>query len=170
MGAIAKRVQWIALSLVTITAMSVDAIAADWSAQIKQCTQVASDSARLKCYDNLFAETQPVTLPAVQPIKELSPSDKFGLTDTEVKNKIQSSDGSNNPPLQEISATIQELVRLPNGRLRFTLSNHQAWIQVMPVTDDWIAVGQTVHIKAGALGSFTLKNEHGLVYKVHRQD
>jgi hypothetical protein len=101
------------------------------------------------------------------PIKSLSSIEKFGLSDAVINAKTEAAD-PHNAAVNQLTAHVTALRHVANGRLSMTLDNLQVWEQVNAVADDWLEVGQTVTIKSGALGSFTLKNEHGLLYKVHR--
>lgn len=158
------------------------AMSADLLVQIKQCQDIKEDAARLNCFDtvanklNLKGGVSPLNSPnstggSSQSEKtipvNLSDQDKFGFTDSEIKAKTQSLESAKQET-QKIVAIVNVVRTLANGRLQVILDSGQIWEQVAPVADSWIAVGQTVTIRSGALGSFILKNERGMNYKVHR--
>jgi hypothetical protein len=154
-----------------LASVSLSARAADTLSSLKRCRAIADDVQRLTCYDQLTPDSQATTGSAASTApKVLTSTEKFGLSAAAIETKTQANDSNKPAGLQQIDATVKSIVKLGNGRLQFTLSNDQIWVQVQPSSDDWIAVGQSVHIKAGALGSYLLKNEHGLAYKVHRVD
>jgi hypothetical protein len=63
-------------------------------------------------------------------------------------------------PLHEIGATLTTVDRRPDGRLRLTLDNGQAWSQVDTRRAN-LQPGDAVVIRRGAFGSFLLSAGRG---------
>jgi hypothetical protein len=148
------------------------ALAADTDtvmAKLSVCHAEVNDKRRLACFDALTQSVlaADITNPAATAVTQPANQANFGLSAAVIQQQNQALNHTQAEP-PELTATITTLTHLPDRRLQIRLANGQVWEQVTPVTDEWIASGQTVTIKSAALGSYNLKNARGMVYKVHR--
>lgn len=123
--------------------------------EVDRCTSLTNPFARLNCYDGLFLD--PKQLAAVQAME-------FGE-----ERMLQSAP----PPgqrdsIDEITARVEAVGRRLHNKMVFTLDNQQVWRQVSPKALT-IRSGNHVKIRRGALGSYTLTNEHGASTRVRRE-
>lgn len=109
---------------------------------LRRCAEIDDDSQRLACYDRYVARggVEPDSADAVPPAEA-----RFGLPDKEDEEE-----------LDEIRATITEIVVRANQTRIFTLSNGQVWVEDSPKPSLRLDVGDEVRISAGLFGSHTL--------------
>jgi hypothetical protein len=157
------------------------------------CSSVAEDMARLKCYDEQSARqkkqasspAQATSTPA--PAKQTrstqstsparaessasssSPSD-FGL-DADAIRKKQAAANPDAPQVPEqLVARVKAVVAKPLGNYRITLEDGQVWEETQHTGGLPPRPGETVTIKRGMLGSYFLSRSSGLALRVKRVD
>jgi hypothetical protein len=115
--------------------------AEDFFTKLRACTQEHDDGKRLACFDR---ETVALPRPDRETKEVRAPLPEFGLVEKP------------NPAMpQNETDRLAAVTQRPNGALVFALENGQLWKateqQYLPVR-----VGDSVTIRAGALGSFWL--------------
>ncbi len=129
------------------------------------CAQLASDTARLACFDREIAEIRkknPQTPASVAPTAE----QKFGLSDKQVL-ELGATPGQVPAPTA-LHAHIVSVPRYPIERQVFVLDNAQTWQQIELDLDFAVRIGQEVKISKGALGSFWLSTDSHHATRVKR--
>jgi hypothetical protein len=121
---------------------------------LRHCANETDQAKRLSCFDSLAA-----ALPKVE-------ADQFGLT-ADIAHKRDPV--VERPPVEEtLTGTIKAMHTAPRGELVFVLNNQQVWIQAEVNTRIQFAVGETVHIEHGAMGSLWLTVDKARKTKVKR--
>jgi len=121
---------------------------------LRRCAGETDQAKRLSCFDSLTA-----TLPKVE-------ADQFGLT-ADIAHKRDPV--VERPVVEEtLTGTIKALHTAPRGELVFVLDNQQVWIQAEVNSRIQFAVGETVHIEHGAMGSLWLAVDKARKTKVKR--
>lgn len=136
---------------------------------IRKCAAEADDARRLECYDREVGrgttpETGQPARPAATATPTLSPEERFGLTE-EQKRRKQNLEKPHE--LERLTATVTGIARRPHGELVVTLDNGQIWAEKR-ATSFLIQEGETVTIKAAALGSFLMVSSSGRSTRVAR--
>lgn len=162
--------QWViaALALLVSATGLVPARAADNTEALLACANESDDARRLRCFDAVVAgwsksQGAPASTAAAQvavPPAAPTPEAKFGA-----RGNIKV-DGREE--LKELTATVTALGTKPHGELIITLDNGQVWAEIAPNSKIKVKTGETVTIKRGALGSFTLIAPNGRSSKVAR--
>ena len=164
---------------------------------IAGCADIESDSGRLACYDRYNpprkttarssssaspvmpapAATPPVspsvTSPAGAPVippaaKAEPPAAEFGLSD---KAKREKEAAENKPaPPKEVAARVTEVSTPRVGDLLVILDNGQRWVGIERKPSTIVRSGDTVKIRAGALGGYMLITAAGTTIRVKRVD
>jgi hypothetical protein len=121
---------------------------------MRHCASQTDQAQRLACFDALEA-----TLPQVE-------ADRFGLTvdiarqrDPEAVRRQQQA---------VLPGTIAALRHGPRGEYIFTLDNRQVWMQMQVEPNKTFAVGESVHIEHGAMGSLWLAADKNRMTRVKR--
>jgi hypothetical protein len=121
---------------------------------LRRCSSETDEAKRLSCFDALAA-----ALPKVE-------QDQFGLTADIAHKRDPVVEG---PPVAEtLTGTIKAVHTAPRGELVFVLDNQQVWIQAEVNSRIQFAVGETVHIEHGAMGSLWLAADKARKTKVKR--
>ena len=122
---------------------------------LRHCASETDQAKRLSCFDSLAA-----ALPKVE-------ADQFGLT-ADIAHKRDPV--VERPPVVEetLTGTIKAMHTAPRGELVFVLDNQQVWIQAEVNSRIQFAVGETVHIEHGAMGSLWLAADKARKTKVKR--
>ncbi|MGO9512397.1 MAG: hypothetical protein ACLP2F_01985 [Steroidobacteraceae bacterium] len=98
-------------------------------------------------------------LPATPAAPPLSPEQKFGLSDAQLRARESNTPAS--APLSDLHAHIVRVVVGAANRQLFILDNGQTWQQIELDTDFLVRPAEAVTITRGALGSFWLSaNPH----------
>jgi hypothetical protein len=139
-------------------------------ADLAACRAIADDGARLACYDALAeAATTPAVAAPLPHAASPAPAgaavagaptatDLFGRDSDTAAAELGAAAGVT--PLPELKATLTAVDRAPDGRLRLTLDNGQAWSQVDTRRAN-LQPGDAVVIRRGAFGSFLLSAGRG---------
>jgi hypothetical protein len=121
---------------------------------LRRCTSQTDQAQRLACFDALAA-----TLPQIE-------ADRFGLTvdiarqrDPEAVRRAQQA---------VLPGKIAALRLGTRGEYIFTLDNQQVWMQVDLEPNKTFAVGESVHIEHGAMGSLWLAADKNRMTRVRR--
>jgi hypothetical protein len=121
---------------------------------LRRCASETDQAKRLSCFDSLTA-----ALPKVE-------ADQFGLT-ADIAHKRDPV--VERPAVEEtLTGTIKAVHTAPRGELVFILDNQQVWIQAEVNSRIQFAVGETVHIEHGAMGSLWLAADKARKTKVKR--
>jgi hypothetical protein len=111
------------------------------------------------------AATAAPAVPAATAAKpDLTAEEQFGLSQDQVREKQS---GKDTPKLDHLAGAITKISKRPRGELVMTLDNGQVWTQQAVDTFD-VRVGDTVTIKAAALGSFKMSTKAGRSTRVTR--
>jgi hypothetical protein len=123
---------------------------------LRKCAGEADEAKRLSCFDALAA-----TVPKVE-------ADQFGLT-ADIARKREPATPA--PPLVAAAVLPGKIVALRetgNGELIFTLDNKQVWKQAQVEVSKSFAVGESVRIEHGAMGTWWLAADKGRKTRVKR--
>lgn len=159
------------------------------------CRKIASNTARLACFDRQSAaiaaqmvpiagRSPPASAPSatvVQPAtlgvavagattthgSALDPVQTFGLPEGQILAREEAAQRAPRP-LQHIEARIVGLAGMGDGREIFTLDNNQVWAELEPDGDLYAKPGETVEISRGWLGSYMLRVKSRRTSKVTR--
>ncbi|HXC59413.1 MAG TPA: hypothetical protein VN645_08850 [Steroidobacteraceae bacterium] len=149
--------------------------------QAPRCSDLYDDAQRLACYDAAFGKPgRPATAPApvATPPANTSPSAARAVpmapaaAVTAVAPAAAGSPATVQPAApkpdlpKNVSAAVRELARRPDGRFVVTMDNGLVWSQLERDTTAEVAVGDTVTVRAGVLGSYILTTRGGVRTKV----
>ena len=122
------------------------------------CANVRDDTDRLACYDQAFGKpAEPVATP---------PEAQFGYTEQEAKRQAGKAPEPEGP--KAITAAVTSLDRQRDGKFVVTLDNAQVWSQSEINSQADVAVGDTVTVRRGVLGSYLLVTKAGIGTRVRR--
>jgi hypothetical protein len=121
---------------------------------LRRCSAETDQTRRLACFDSLAA-----TLPKVE-------ADSFGLTADIARKREPAAEPRAAEPT--LPAKIAALRLSPDGRVIFSLDNHQVWIQSGSEPGKQFVVGDAVRIEHGAMGAFWLVADKARKTKVKR--
>jgi hypothetical protein len=153
--------------------------------ELHACAAEADAARRLSCYDRLAAShdtavgsrtpavtaagtatAATTTAPAAAAAVASAPAVASASTAAEAPAKSSEADfGVREGPLaakeapsapHRITATVAHITVRPHGELVMTLDNGQVWAQIEPLAYFPLKIGDTVEIRAGALGSYQL--------------
>jgi len=149
------RGRWIALAALAGLAVSAaNALTEPLGDALRRCGQESDAGKRLACFDALVG-----SLPKMK-------ADQFGMTaaiaekrDPGVTARAQA---------EMLDGTIKDLRQNAQGEWIFTLDNGQVWVQSEPRTNLTFAVGESVHIEHGAMGTLWLAASKARKTKVKR--
>lgn len=116
----------------------------------RACALIHDDTSRLACYDQRFGSP-------VVPSKSAAADDARDTPPATGAKKDSS-----------FHAAVTGIESRGDGKFVFSLGNGQVWAQTELNTRIVVRVGDTVRIRAGALGSFLLSNEAGIATRVRR--
>lgn len=132
-------------------------------AALRACASEKDDGRRLACYDALTSEAGTSVAPAVA----VSAEQSFGYRGTVAREELDRQEAQK-PKIEQLTANVTAIAFQPQGEFVVTLDNEQVWAQKRPEPKIRPAVGETVTIKPGALGSFTLITAAGRSTRVSR--
>jgi hypothetical protein len=135
------------------------------------CAAIEEDAGRLACYDALFrknaaserpqtgGQNRPATVdrPAPPPsargsMESRGPMEEFGLTPAQREARARAE--RTEPALESIEARIESTSVSASGRQVLKLDNGQTWMQIESSRRQRFQPGDTIRIRAAALGSF----------------
>lgn len=149
------------VGLVAIAGPGRAATAADTLPQsLAQCAAEHDDTRRLACYDTEVARLAKLPPP---PTAE----EKFGARGDLARAQERKANPVK-PRLERLEAKVTAIVARPGGELVVTLDNGQVWQQLPTGESFRLAVGDSVIVKPGALGSYFMTSPHGRSVKVKR--
>jgi hypothetical protein len=138
-------------------------------AALDACTRIASDKARLQCFDreaaalsqhdgssqqrNQRAADAPAAVPAPP---QLTPEQKFGLSTDQVQRQEEARGAvaAQPPSVTRVQTRVLQVSGSSAGRALFTLENGQTWRQTEIQSSFSLRPGDQVTLSKGALGSF----------------
>lgn len=121
---------------------------------LRRCSMETDEQKRLACFDALAN-----ALPKIQ-------SDQFGMT-VDIARK-RDPVAVTRSESESLSGKIAALQEAPHGEYIFTLESGQIWIQAESRPSTRFAVGETVQIEHGAMGSLWLAADHHRKTRVKR--
>jgi len=150
------------------------------------CSSVAEDGARLKCYDDQAARQKRAASPVKAPVTATSPparpaptpaparsasgASDFGLEGEALRRKQSAANPEAPKEPEQVVSRVRDVTTRPRGEYRITLEDGQVWEEtahsssVLPPH-----AGDTVTIKRGMLGSYFLSHSSGgLALRVKR--
>ena len=150
------------------------------------CSAVAKNSARLKCYDEQAArQKKAAPAPAANapgapssgsmsasatPPPASSAASDFGLDPDTVRKKQAAANPEAPKPPEQVVGRVKSVVTTPRGQYRITLEDGQVWEETQHTGGAAPEVGDPVTIKRGMLGSYFLSRSVGLALRVKRID
>ena len=167
------------MALIPAAALAKDKKAGDPPPAVFQavidCRTIGDSAARLACYDASVA-----TLADAQKSEDLFVASKddirkarrglFGLSLPRLGLFGGGKDEDEGKlAIKEIDAILAGVGRGPNG-LIYTLDDGAVWVQTDGIYLNTPKVGQKIHIRRGALGSFFAKVDDGLGVRVKREN
>lgn len=163
--------------LVSATGLAPAKAAENTTEALLACADESDDARRLRCFDAVVAGSRkapaaPATTaaaaqaalpPAATPpaaTAATAPEAGFGARGDIKPDRHEE--------LKELTATVTALGAKAHGELIVTLDNGQVWAEIAPNSKIKVKTGETVKIKRGALGSFSLVAPNGRSSKVTR--
>jgi hypothetical protein len=159
---------------VAICLLSLPAIAENVSTgDVYACAAISGDEERLSCYDAAVGrlkaaeesgEVTTITRSDVEKVKRES----FGFSIPSLPSLALKKSGAPDTELDEITTNVQSVRTDGSGRLRVTLENGQVWVQ----TDDKgirAKKAKEARVYSAALGSYKMKLDGGLAFRVRRE-
>lgn len=140
------------------------------------CSTIAEDMARLKCYDEQAARQKKKTpAPASRapaPAQPPSSSNDFGLDAEAIRKKQAAANASASKGPDQIVSRVKAVETTARGEYRIALEDGQVWEETQHSANGIrVEVGDTVTIKHGLLGSYFLSSHAaGLALRVKRID
>ena len=137
-----------------------EANAASIRTELLKCAEIEARLDRLECFETLadiVANSEIITIPVEDLAKprEPTPDSEFG----------------NERRIDQITARITNIQKLPRGQHELTLDNQQVWQEIEASTRSRYAVGDTITIERTPLGAYRLKAErNGFTNKVTRSE
>lgn len=140
----------VALAVVSLVFMSswLRAAAAELPAEFLRCSNEPDDRVRLRCFDQEVAKWRSTREKTIAPQVQAQPREPFPVR-SESAAKVSET-------IPKIEAHLARVSTLANDRLSFELDNGQVWMQTEDKSGFRAAVGDSVTIKKGALGSVWL--------------
>lgn len=147
------------------------------------CRKEQDAERRLACFDAASAQLEPASAPAqaasaaapaAVATKEAtapaaaakSPHESFGVRGGTLAREAEKN--SAEARVENLTANVTAMDKGPRGELVFTLDNGQVWMQKQAIDYFPVRVGDTVHVKARAMGSFQLVTSSGKATHVTR--
>ncbi|MCD9031704.1 type VI secretion protein [Luteimonas sp. Y-2-2-4F] len=122
------------------------------------CAERARPAERLACYDRAFPPSEATRRAAAELARE-----DFGLSDRPALPAAGAE-----PAPDRIEARVTRVAYADGGRRVLTLDNGQAWASTEGGSRGHVAEGDTVSVRAGALGSYLLRTPAGVSLRVRR--
>ncbi len=151
---------------------------------LDRCVAEKVDASRLACFDAemarlagqgatsgpaavtaVAAASAPVVAPA--PVAVPTAEEKFGARG-ELAREIEGTDPAHVAGVGALEATVTGIDRRTHGELVVTLDNGQVWQQLTVSQSIRLKLGDTVTVKPGALGSYSLSGPQRGSIKVKR--
>jgi hypothetical protein len=143
-----------------------------------RCAAQADDAQRLACYDSEFGKPRavvprpvaPAPAPAATPAPSLAVAQPAVAVAAPVTESMNSETRKRNATARpaDVTSSIASLRRLLDGRQQATLANGEVWAQQEPDPRAELRVGDSVIVRAAALGSFMLVTPSGARTRVTR--
>jgi hypothetical protein len=170
----AKRLALSTAILAACAAGSASADDIDLHKALAPCISISSVADRLACYDKLAGRVSPpmarpsAAVPAAAPVAA-APVPAAAPTEEDFgRSRVQEAARSTSPPeIKTVTAKVAGFGRSPNLRTQITLDNGQIW-EYQDDPDPLLAIGDSVTIKHGTLGSFLLVTQTKLSHRVRR--
>ncbi|MFT5775126.1 hypothetical protein [Hyphomonas sp.] len=164
-------------AIAAICLVSMPALAEDVSTDdVYACVGISTDAERLACYDAAVGrlkaaedagEVTTITRSEVEKVNR----DSFGFSIRSLPSLPSlalKKNGGSDKELDEITTGVTSVRMDSAGRLRVTLDNGQVWVQIDDKSTR--ASNQTeARIYSAALGSYKMKLDGGLAFRVRRE-
>jgi hypothetical protein len=155
----------ISLAIVVGTLVSGACFGQSAEESVVECTHVADKSARLRCYDDHMTRLGHA-IASDAPVVSKPIAAEFGIT-PELQRKKRS--GTSTDSQQSLVARVKAISARAHGELRIELDNDQVWVETQrPGNFEPPAVGDTVTVRHGTLGSYFLSAQSGPALRVER--
>lgn len=176
-----RRIAWLSL-LATCNLAVCFAGESTGAEAARTCAAISDAEARLACYDDIFkdvspnaqtarekTESKPAAKPQPTPTAEpeLDAEERFGMRG-DVARDMLDRQAAQTPKLDELRAKIVAIDWLPRGEFVVTLDNGQVWTQKRKESIGPLKVGDTVTIRAAALGSYRMTASTSRATRVQR--
>jgi len=148
------------------------------------CSTVAEDMARLKCYDEQAARKKapapaparatptPTPTPTPAPAaaaRPSSPSSEFGLSAEAIRKKQAAANPDAAKAPEQLVSRVKAVTTKALGAYQITLEDGQVWEETQHSSGSIPPkVGETVTIRQGMLGSYFLTSSAALALRVKR--
>lgn len=146
--------------------------------QLAACAQENMDAARLACYDALARVPAPVAeappppaptpAPATAPVAAATAATVEAAPAADPVAEFGQAEEVDEDELVEISAMATAVKKRPAGQLLITLDNGQTWTEKDHEANFRVKVGDTLRIKKGRFGGYTMYTEYRRSSKVTR--
>lgn len=158
-----------AICLVSLPAIAENASTGD----VYACADISGNDERLACYDVAVGrlkaaedagEVTTITRSEVEKVKR----DSFGFSIPSLPSLALRKSGTPEKELDEVTLGVKSVSTGGDGRLRVTLENGQVWVQ----TDDKgirAKKAKEARVYSAALGSYKMKLDGGLAFRVRRE-
>ena len=159
-------------SLVLGSARAASAESSAALARVLACRAIASDQARLHCFDlassAVARSAEQASKHPPQARAELTPHQTFGLTPAAILAR-EIAIGSRPKPISDITERVTGLHVDSDGRVIYDLANGQVWRELQDNGDaPPLRAGERVQISRAWLGSYWLQAPSGRGCKVER--
>jgi hypothetical protein len=130
------------------------------------CSTVAEDMARLKCYDEQAARKK---APAPAPARATPAPSEFGLSAEAIRKKEAAANPDAPKAPEQLVSRVKAVTTKARGAYQITLEDGQVWEETQHSSAATPPkVGETVTIKQGMLGSYFLTSSAALALRVKR--
>lgn len=150
------RVGFVAIFLAATATTALAALPNPLADGLRKCAGETDQGKRLACFDALAA-----TVPKVE-------ADQFGLTADIAHKREPATPAAPLVAPEVLPGKIVSLRETANGELVFTLDNQQVWKQSQVEPSKSFAVGESVRIEHGAMGTWWLAADKGRKTRVKR--
>lgn len=130
---------------------------------LQKCVAEKDDARRLICFDAEMARLAALPPPAPPP----TPEEKFGARG-DLKRDIEQPGKVAESTLEKLEGKVQSVATRPGGGLIVTLDNGQVWQQLATGESLQLKAGDSVTLKPGVLGSYSLVGARNRSIKVKR--
>ena len=132
-------------------------------AALQKCVAEKDDARRLICFDAEMARLAALPPPAPPP----TPEEKFGARG-DLKRDIEQPGKVAEPTLEKLEGKVESVATRPGGGLLVTLDNGQVWQQLATGESLQLKAGDSVTLKPGVFGSYSLVGARNRSIKVKR--
>lgn len=137
------------------------------ASSLEACLPLRNDAQRLSCYDRAM-DRSGETIPSAGASLEGRPDATTDATEQFGFSEAQRNARAGNLPVDSVELTVRSVVERVSGHRVITMENGQVWTDVEAHSGVQVRPADTVTIRRGALGSFSLIAPGGAGTKVRR--